>query len=84
MVFAIGTGARKGEILSLKWSDIDFDRNTATFRDTKNGEKTTIHLSEPILNCLRTEKNKRVVFSPYIFPTSGKKPADIRTAWIAQ
>ncbi len=44
-LFAVCSGARKGEILGLKWKDLDFARNTATFRDTKNGENRTIPLT---------------------------------------
>lgn len=76
------TGARKGEILGLKWKDIDFKRNIATFRDTKNGEVCSVHLSEQILNCLKDEFGKRVIKSQYVFPNNdGTKPEDIRTAW---
>jgi integrase len=31
------TGFRRGEVLSLKWSEIDFARRTATLGDTKTG-----------------------------------------------
>lgn len=81
-VFALATGARKGEILGLKHSDIDYNRSTATFRDTKNGETRTVHLSQPILDILNAEKRKRMVLSEYVFPNqTGKGPADIRSAW---
>ncbi|MGB7977603.1 MAG: site-specific integrase [Chlamydiales bacterium] len=40
---AIATGARKGELLALKWKDIDFTRARLTFRDTKNGKSRSIH-----------------------------------------
>ena len=81
-LFAVCTGARKGEILNLKWQDVDFSRNTATFRDTKNGEDRTIPLSPILVSCLLEEKKKRVILSPYVFPSNdGKKPADIRGAW---
>lgn len=81
-VFALATGARKGEILGLKWEDLDLSRETATFRDTKNGETRTVHLSESVLGCLRGERGKRIMLSEYVFPRSdGKGPADIRTAW---
>lgn len=81
-LFALTTGARKGEILGLKWEDVNFKRNNATFRDTKNGEIRSIHLSEHILNCLHLERSKRTVVSQYVFPNlDGTKPADIRTAW---
>jgi integrase len=33
----IDCGVRRGELLKLKYSDIDFSRNTALLRDTKNG-----------------------------------------------
>jgi integrase len=81
-LFALTTGARKGEILGLKWEDVNFKRNIATFRDTKNGEMRSVHLSEQILNCLHEELGKRVFVSQYVFPSNdGTKPADIRTAW---
>jgi integrase len=48
------TGARRSEVLNLRWSNVDFNLNTITFRNTKNGEDRTIvmnkllatHLSE--------------------------------------
>ncbi len=82
IVFALATGARKSEVLGLKWEDVDFSRKTATFRDTKNGETRTVHLSDSVLDCLRGERGKRIVLSEYVFPRpDGKRPADIRTAW---
>jgi len=81
-LFALTTAARKGEILGLKWEDVNFKRNIATFRDTKNGETRSVHLGEQILNCLQEERSKRVIVSEYVFPNlDGTKPADIRTAW---
>ena len=81
-LFAVCSGARKGEILGLTWDDVDFSRNTATFRDTKNGEDRTIPLSPILASCLLEEKKKRVILSPYVFPSgNGEKPADIRAAW---
>ena len=82
VLFALSTGARRGEILNLKWENIDFFRATATFHDTKNGETRTIHLASSILDCLKQEKGRRSVLSSYLFPSStGKSPADVRTAW---
>ena len=81
-LFAVCSGARKGEILGLIWDDVDFSRNTATFRDTKNGENRTIPLSPILASCLLEEKKKRVILSRYVFSSAdGKKPADIRSAW---
>lgn len=80
--FLLATGARKSEVLGIKIGDIDFNRATATFRATKNGESRAIHLSQKVLDILRNEKEKRVVLSDYFFPSmDGKKPADIREAF---
>jgi integrase len=81
-LFAICSGARKGEILGLAWKDVDFERQTATLRETKNGETRTIPLSTPIVACLLDERKKRTRLSEYVFPSEdGTHPADIRTAW---
>lgn len=51
---ALATGARKGELLSLVWSDVDLDRRVVRFRDTKNGESRTVPLAQTAVETLRT------------------------------
>ncbi len=53
IIFAIETGARRGEICALDWKDVDFTRCVATFRDTKNGEDRSIPLSSRAVKTLR-------------------------------
>ena len=38
VVIALSTGARRGEILSIKWNQVDLNRGTITFFETKNKE----------------------------------------------
>lgn len=46
MLFALLTGLRRGEIFSLKWTDLDFKASIFTVYDTKN----TLPLELPITN----------------------------------
>ena len=48
---AVLTGARRGEILGLRWDWIDFDRGTARLPDSKSGAKT-LQLGAPALAVL--------------------------------
>lgn len=50
--FAISTGMRRGEILRIKWSDIDFTAKTLYIPITKNGHARTIPLSSQALSVL--------------------------------
>ena len=43
--FAIETGMRRGEILSLQWRDVHLDRRYVHLRDTKNGDSRDVPLS---------------------------------------
>ena len=49
---ALTTGMRQGEILKLRWDDVDFDRNQITVRDTKNGTNRVIVLSSVLRDVL--------------------------------
>ena len=47
------TGARRSEILQLKWPDVDFDRKVLFLEDSKTGAKI-IRLNTPALEILST------------------------------
>jgi len=50
--FAIETAMRRGEIASLIWQNIDFDRKTAYLPKTKNTEERTVPLSPDAVEIL--------------------------------
>jgi len=70
VVMALMTGARLGELLKLRWSDIDFKDRAALCRDTKNGDDRMLTLPEPAVAELR---RFREIGDGLIFP-SEKKP----------
>lgn len=51
--FAIETGMRRGEILRLRWSDIDYDSRTLHIPITKNGHARTIPLTTNAVEILK-------------------------------
>jgi len=53
VLLAITTGMRRGEILKLRWEDINFTSQRLVLWDTKNGENRTVPLVGPALNALR-------------------------------
>jgi len=68
-LFALATGMRRGEILSLRWSHIDQKVNTAFLPITKNGNSRTVPLSPMALSAMpkRTNATKEHEF---VFPIS--------------
>ena len=59
------TGARKGEIAGLKWSEVDLERSCLRLSDSKTGAKV-IPLGPPALAILSTLNSS--VDSPLVFP----------------
>lgn len=45
VILALETAMRRGELLSLKWDDVDLAKQTATLHDTKNGDTRIVPLS---------------------------------------
>jgi integrase len=61
VLVSLGCGIRKGELLRLKWSDIDLDKQQLRVLITKNGEARGIHLPKNAANALRALKQADVV-----------------------
>ncbi|EPR34242.1 integrase family protein [Alkalidesulfovibrio alkalitolerans DSM 16529] len=54
--FALLTGLRRGEILKLRWRDLDLENGFVALRDTKGGKDTTLPLSVDALEVLSHAK----------------------------
>lgn len=64
VLLALETAMRRGELLSLRWEHIDFDRRTAHLFETKNGVSRTVPLSTEAVQILKSlsHSDEKVVF----------------------
>ena len=74
VVLAITTGARRGELITLKWDAIDLKAGKAIVTETKNGEPRTLPLVGKALEALRALKLQGSAASPYVFPNPSGFP----------
>lgn len=85
---ALASGARQAEILGLRWSMVDLDRECAFLPTTKNGEPRAMPLPGAIAVELRARKKVRKLHTDLVFaspekPLPGKeaKPRNVWQAW---
>jgi integrase len=74
------TGARRGEILNLRWHEVDFDQGVMRLGDSKTGRKI-VSLNEPALAILRSlpRSGEFVIASPL----TGRARVDLNAPWKA-
>ncbi|WP_295873798.1 site-specific integrase [uncultured Zhongshania sp.] len=65
---AIETGMRRGEIVNLRWQDINLSSKVAILRDTKNGDDRMIPLSTKAIEVLSIEPRH---ITGRVFPIRG-------------
>jgi len=58
LIVALNTGMRRGEILNLKWENIDFQAKEILVENTKSGRPRTIDINSHLLNELVKLKNE--------------------------
>lgn len=63
--FALHTGMRRGEIFSLKWFDLDFNRNFIQVRVSKSNKKRLVPMNETVRWLLVSLEKK----SEFVFPS---------------
>jgi len=65
--FALETAMRRGELLSLRWDDVDFSRRVIQLQETKNGKSRSVPLSTSAVSVLH---RIRGCSSERVFPTT--------------
>ena len=80
VLMAITTGARRGELLSLRWIDIDFAKQVAYVQNTKNGEAKVLPLTTDVINELQVfnQNDSSLIFASKITPS---KPYVFYKTW---
>lgn len=75
------TAMRRGEIMGLKWQQVDFQNGIITLEaeDTKTREKREIPMDENLKSLIK--KIPRVVGCPYVFTYRRKRLREIRTGF---
>jgi integrase len=73
ILIALNTGMRRGEILALRWTDIDFEAGEITVKTSKNGKPRIVDINSRLFQVLHELKNQ-VQNDSYLFlnPRTGK------------
>lgn len=91
VVVAIHTGMRKGELLNLRWQDVDFYSKTITIRRAKAGEGRRLPMNDVVRETLMELRKQRIrqgkakgreLLSPYVFcATHGGHMFNLKREW---
>ena len=79
VMMALTTGARKGELLGLRWRDVDLTRRLALCANTKNDDPKSLALTPAVVELLREHEGKEdeLVFA---WAVRRKRPMPSRAA----
>ncbi len=85
VVLALSTGARRDEIMSLRYGQIDFNRKVITLYDTKNKETRALPLVGSALTILQERAKVRSIADDRLFPPTARakksESLDLRNQW---
>jgi integrase len=78
---AYWTGMRRGEILGLRWDQVDIKNKVITLEaaDTKTQEKREVPLTEELIGII--QRTPRTLGNPYVFTHKGQRIKNIKTAF---
>ena len=75
--FAYASGWRRGEVLSLRWTEVDFETRLVRLDParSKNGEGRTIPFIGEIGDVLKRRHAERILGVPWVFHRCGRPPS---------
>jgi integrase len=84
VVLALSTGARKMEVLGLRWKDIDFQQEVIRLTKTKNGESRSVGLKGHAKALIEKRSKVRRLDTDLLFPGNNPQtPVELRKHWVA-
>lgn len=80
VILALSTGMRQGELMGLKWLDVNLKDGFIILHKTKNGDRRRVPLAGHALELLRDHAKVRRLDTDLLFPgkTHKDKPIDLR------
>ena len=72
VILALSTGMRQGEIMGLKWEDVDLHQGRITLHETKNGERRVVPLVGKALELLEGTRQGPAHRDAVTVPRQGK------------
>jgi len=83
LLCALNTGMRRGEILSLKWSNVDLENNLITIESTNSKSKKTkkIYINSVLKNIILKQKLKAGINDYVFLGTDGMTLKKLRTSF---
>jgi len=80
VILALSTGMRQGELMGLKWQDVNLKDGYLILHETKNGERRRVPLAGLGLELLREHAKVRRLDTDLLFPGTvhKTKPIDLR------
>jgi integrase len=83
VVIALSTGMRQGEIMNLRWENIDIFKGRIVLHETKNGERRTVPLRGLALKLLQEYLEQKGQDVGLVFPSKENinKTMDLRFPW---
>ncbi|WP_426690002.1 tyrosine-type recombinase/integrase [Rhodanobacter ginsengiterrae] len=82
VMLALATGARRGNIFPLRWEDVDLERMTLLFADTKNGQPRRVPIVGPAVAAIRQQWERDPTQKGWVFKgRSDDAPANLDKPW---
>ena len=83
VVISLFAGMRQGEIINLRWEDVDLGAGRIVVQDSKNNERRAVPLVGLALQELKTYKGRHQrVDTTLVFPNRRlKRSVDLRPSW---
>lgn len=78
ILFALETAMRRGEILAIRWRDVDLSRFSVVIPESKSGYSRVIPLTDKAVAILAAIRKPDFELSDRAFPTS---PVALRLSW---